>query len=107
MCNFFSRKFTNGIDIEILKDVVDKFIVCESIFDHRGNKKKINFNKEKYLSYHYKIEHIILKEPFPKKNIPWENQALQREYIFEGLKDLDSPTRLSFMPQMRYQILIP
>ena len=93
---FFQENLQFELRFNILKEVVDKFVVCESIYDHRGNKKKINFNKEKYLSYHYKIEHIILKEPFPKKNIPWENQALQREYIFEGLKDLDESDLVMF-----------
>ena len=32
----------------ILNDVVDKFVVCESIYDHRGNEKKNKFSKENF-----------------------------------------------------------
>ena len=93
---FFQENLQFELRFNILKEVVDKFVVCESIFDHRGNKKKINFNKENYSNFSNKIEHIILKEPFPQKNIPWENQALQREYIFEGLKNLDDSDLVMF-----------
>ena len=84
---YFQEKVQADLRINILMNVVDKFVICESIFDHRGNKKEINFEFEKYKKLGKKIEHIILKEPFPSKNIPWENQALQREYIFEGIKE--------------------
>jgi beta-1,4-mannosyl-glycoprotein beta-1,4-N-acetylglucosaminyltransferase len=93
---FFQENLQFELRFNILKEVVDKFIVCESIFDHRGNKKKINFDKENYSNFADKIDHIILEEPFPQKNIPWENQALQREYIFEGLKNLDDSDLVMF-----------
>ena len=83
---FFQEKIQTELRFNILNKVVDKFIVCESIYDHRGNKKEINFDKELYPKFSEKIHHIILKEPFPSKNIPWENQAYQREFIFEGIK---------------------
>ena len=40
---FFQENLHMELRINILKDVVDKFIVCESIYDHRGNKKKNKF----------------------------------------------------------------
>ena len=83
---FFQEKIQTELRFNILNKVVDKFIVCESIYDHRGNKKEINFDKKLYPKFSEKIHHIILKEPFPSKNIPWENQAYQREFIFEGIK---------------------
>ena len=42
---FFQENLHMELRINILKNVVDKFIVCESMYDHRGNKKKINFSK--------------------------------------------------------------
>ena len=85
---FFQENLHMELRINILKDVVDKFIVCESIFDHRGNKKKINFSKYNYPGLEHKIDHIIIEERFPKNNNPWKNQAIQREYIFKALDDL-------------------
>ena len=40
---FYNENLITNARFEILKDVVDKFIVCESMFDHSGNPKKINF----------------------------------------------------------------
>ena len=40
---FFQENLQMEMRFSILNDVVDKFVVCESIYDHRGNKKKINF----------------------------------------------------------------
>ena len=40
---FFNENFMANLRFEILNDEVDYFLVCESIYDHQGNKKKINF----------------------------------------------------------------
>ena len=40
---FFDENFLVNSRIEILKDTVDYFVICESQYDHRGNKKNINF----------------------------------------------------------------
>jgi len=64
----------------ILKDVVDYFIVCESKYDHKGNKKKINFIKDKNFDQD-KIKYFVLEKPFPKNTNTWQNQAIQRDYL--------------------------
>ncbi len=87
---FFQENLQMELRFSILKDVVDKFIVCESIYDHRGKSKKINFSKNNFPNVRAKIEHLILKDEFPQKNSPWQNQAWQREFIFKGLKDARS-----------------
>ena len=33
---------------------------------------------------------------FQKKNIPWENQAYQREYLFKGLEKADNDDLIMF-----------
>ena len=66
----------------ILKHVVDYFIICESRFDHKGNEKKINFIRNKEYDTN-KVKHFILDKPFPKKNNPWQNQAIQREFLLK------------------------
>jgi len=81
---FFQENFITNIRFEILKDVVDYFVVCESIYDHRGKKKKLKFKllNEKYRS---KIIYLVSEEKFKSKDL-WKNQAQQREFIFNGLK---------------------
>ena len=40
---FFRESFITNIRFEILHDYVDYFVICESIYDHNGNKKDLNF----------------------------------------------------------------
>ncbi len=91
---FFRENLITNLRFEILNDVVDYFIVCESLYDHRGNKKKINFkivNKK----LKKKIIHIVVKKKFNTSN-PWTAQALQREYIFKGIKNADDNDYIMF-----------
>jgi len=77
---FFRENFITNIRFEILKKSVDFFCVCESIYDHKGNKKKLNFkllNKD----FKDKVIYFVKEHPFPKFNTPWQNQAMQREYL--------------------------
>ena len=92
---FFQENRHFDLRFNILKDVVDKFIICESIYDHRGNSKTINFNKEKYKNI-VKIEHLIIKDKFPENNDPWINQAIQREYILNNLNGVSEDDYIMF-----------
>ena len=58
---FFRENLITNLRFEILDKVVDYFIVCESLYDHKGNKKKINF-KIKNNKFKKKIIHIIIKK---------------------------------------------
>tara|TARA_A100001388_G_scaffold258783_1_gene225573 strand:- start:614 stop:1423 length:810 start_codon:yes stop_codon:yes gene_type:complete len=83
---FFDENLLTNTRFEILKDVVDFFIVVESNFDHKGNKKEINFKLEN-LKFKHKVRHIVLEENFPKNLTGWEIEAFQREKINLGLSD--------------------
>ena len=83
---FFQENMISNIRFEILNDSVDYFVVCESEYDHKGNKKDLNFkilNKK----FKDKIIYLVLDKPFNLNNSPWKNQGLQRDYI---LKKLDN-----------------
>tara|TARA_B100000780_G_scaffold278530_1_gene252359 strand:- start:751 stop:1557 length:807 start_codon:yes stop_codon:yes gene_type:complete len=77
---FFDNNFMFNFRYNVLKNVVDFFIVCESMYDHKGKKKKINFKINKEFDTN-KIKYFILEKPFPKNNNAWQNQAIQREYL--------------------------
>ena len=82
---FFDENLLTNLRFEILKNVVDYFIVCESKFDHKRRKKEINFsliNDE----LKNKVKHIIINEPFPSKLNNWGIEEFQREKLFEGIK---------------------
>ena len=61
---FFRENRVANMRFEILSNVVDKFIICESLYDHKGNKKDINFkllNKK----FSQKVIHLVKEDPFP------------------------------------------
>lgn len=93
---FFQENLVTNLRFEVLKNVVDKFIVCESHYNHRGEKKEINFKLENK-KLDKKVKHLILDHPFPNSaNDAWKRQAYQREFIFEGLKDAEDNDYIMF-----------
>jgi beta-1,4-mannosyl-glycoprotein beta-1,4-N-acetylglucosaminyltransferase len=83
---FFNENLLVNARLEILKDVVDYFVICESNYDYRGHKKKINFrliNKK----FRNRVRHLILTDKFPDPKNLWKSEEHQREMIFEGIKD--------------------
>ena len=92
---FFDNNLMFDLRYNILKNVVDFFVICESKFDHQGNEKKINFiNKKNYDSK--KIKYYILETPFPKNNNAWQNQELQRKFLLESLKNVNPDDYIFF-----------
>ena len=85
---FFDENLLANSRFEILKEVVDYFIVCESSYDHKGNKKKINFKLQNN-KFRDKVRHIVIKEQFPDLEDGWKCEAYQREKILEGISDAE------------------
>ena len=92
---FFDNNFMFDLRYNILNDYVDQFVICESLYDHTGQKKKKNFIwKSKYNKK--KITYILMKSPFAKKNDRWKNQAIQRDYLLKKLKFVSSEDYIFF-----------
>ena len=92
---FFRENRVANMRFEILSNVVDKFIICESRYDHKGNKKDINFkllNKK----FSQKVIHLVKEDPFPLNTNGWQKQAIQREFIFHGIKDANPDDFIMF-----------
>ncbi len=83
---FFDENLLVNSRFEILKDVVDYFVVCESNYDHKGVKKNINF-KLKNKNFENKVRHIVIDQNFPNLNDGWKIESYQREKIINGLYD--------------------
>ena len=92
---FFRENFITNLRFEILNDVVDYFVICESKYDHQGNNKSLNFNLINP-KFKKKIIYLVLEKPFKNKDNPWKNQAEQREYIFNGLNISDPDDYIMF-----------
>ena len=83
---FFDENFLTNLRFEILNNCVDYFVICESRFDHKGNKKKLNFkllNKK----FSRKIRYIVINENFPNLYDGWKAEEFQRERLYDGIKD--------------------
>ncbi len=92
---FFDNNLLFEIRYNVLKEVVDYFLICESIYDHRGKIKKKNFIMKKYYDKS-KIKYILHNKPFPKKASPWKKQAIQRDYILKNLEFTDNEDYILF-----------
>ena len=91
---FFDNTLMFELRFNILKDVVDTFVVCESKYDHRNRSKKINFDKNFFSEN--KIKYFVLDEPFPENTNIWQNQAIQREYMLKKLDFVDDEDLIFF-----------
>lgn len=67
-----------------LINVVHKFIIVESAFDHQGNKKKFNFKINKFKKFQHKIKYLKITK-FPENLSDWERENYNRNYIKEGI----------------------
>ena len=92
---FFDNNFMFDLRYNILKDVVDCFVICESKYDHRNQKKKINFDN-KHTYDQSKILHLVLEKPFPKENNIWQNQGFQRDFLLQELDYLSDEDYIFF-----------
>ena len=83
---FFDNTLMFNLRFNILKNHVDFFVICESEYDHRNKKKKLNFDSN-FLNDE-KIKYFVLKKPFPSGLNIWKNQAIQREFLLESVKSI-------------------
>jgi len=85
---FYNENLITNARIEILNNFVDHFIICESKYDHKGNKKNINFFL-KNQAYKNKVKHLVIEENFPDVNSGWKVEEYQREKILNALTEAD------------------
>ena len=81
---YFDEEHLAEIRLNILKDHVDYFVICEAKENHKGISKKLNFPLEKFKNIKHKIIYIVL-DKFPKLKTTWERQDYQRNYLINGL----------------------
>ena len=98
---FFNELDLLEIRLNILNEVVDKFVLVEATRTHRGNPKPLYFakNKNRFAPFLNKIIHIVVDsyEPVEKyiaskdsdpKLHSWAYENFQRHSIIRGLDDL-------------------
>lgn len=104
---FFDEEMLLDLRLNILDKFVDQFVIVESSYTHSGKEKKLIFDINKYSKFQEKINYIILKDPpegievinsndsedeISRKEIlnALKRENLQRDTIFNGLKNADS-----------------
>ena len=93
---FYNENLQVKLRFNILKDYVDKFVICESKFDHQGRPKKLNFKIEEYKEFKDKIIYLVLDKQFPDTANPWAAQAYQREFLLESLVGMEQDDYVMF-----------
>lgn len=87
---FFNELDILEIRFNILKNVVDKFVLVEATRTHQGKEKPLYFreNKARFKEFEDKIIHVIVNEypPYEGKSA-WTLERYQREMITKGWKD--------------------
>jgi len=103
---FFDEEQILDLRLNVLNETVDFFVIVESIYNHRGEKRELIFDKNKFSKFKNKIIYLIHDE-IPKqveivnekdseneKNRKYIMNAVyrensQRNYISEGIKKAD------------------
>ena len=81
---YHNENLVLDIRLNTLSKYIDKFIIVESMFDHQGNEKKLNFKIEDFKSFKDKIIYLIV-EKFPENISNWGRENYQRNFILNGL----------------------
>ena len=99
---YFDEDVVLDVRLNFLDMYVDKFIIIESMYNHKGDKRKPLFNIKKFEKFKNKIEYILINETphgietvekNDHKNIiygksifnAWKRENLQRNQITRGL----------------------
>jgi beta-1,4-mannosyl-glycoprotein beta-1,4-N-acetylglucosaminyltransferase len=90
---FFDEDILLEVRLNILKDVVDFFIIVEAKQDHQGKSKSLNFKIDKYEQFKHKIVYRVIDELElnPEIKLPknWteghKRDQFQRNYILKVL----------------------
>ena len=84
--SFFNELDLLEIRLNVLRDVVDKFVLVEARETHTGKAKPLLYekNKNRFEAFRHKIIHITL-DSFPKGHDAWWNENYQRNAILQGL----------------------
>lgn len=88
---YFDEEIILKLRLNILYDHVTKFIITEGEYDHRGNKRKLNFDIKKYDQFKDKIIYVPVSD-FPNLHDPWKMLEYQRNYSMNEISKFKDDT---------------
>ena len=59
---YFDEDLILDLRLNILNEFVDYFVIVESVFTHKGDKRNLNFNIEKFKKFENKIIYLVYNE---------------------------------------------
>ena len=62
---FFDEEMLLDLRLNILDRYVDKFVISEAMYKHNGDKKKLNFDINKFRKFKEKIIYLVVDNPPP------------------------------------------
>ncbi len=86
---YYNEDVVLDLRLNFLNQFVDEFIIVEGIFNHRGQKKKLNFNIDKFPKFKNKIKYFVLENHPPnieKINDSDTEDEKSTKYILNGYK---------------------
>lgn len=86
---YYNEDVVLEVRLNYLNQFVDEFIIVESIYNHKGEEKKLNFNINKFPEFKNKIKYFILNNQPPnieKIDIKDSENEKSRKYILNGYK---------------------
>lgn len=103
---YFDEEIVLDLRLNTLNEYVDYFVIVESSFTHKGDKRKLKFNHDKFSKFKDKIIYIVYDEEPKNIETIYENDSEekksakyifnaayrengQRNFISEGLKIAD------------------
>ncbi len=100
--NFFNELDLLEIRLNILRDVVDRFVIVEANRTHQGKPKPMNLeaNWSRFKDFEDKITYLKLEKGYPtffsrwRPVKTWDIEFVQRELFFEGLKHANDDDRV-------------
>ncbi len=84
---YFDEETVLDLRLNILNEYVDNFVIVESIFTHRGEERKLKFNKKKFEKFKEKIIYLVYdKQPENIEEILTHDSEGEksRKYIFNA-----------------------
>jgi len=86
---YYNEDIILDLRLNYLNKFVDCFVIVESTFNHRGKRKKLNFDINKFSEFKKKIKYLILDDQ-PKNIVEIEKMDTENEksikYILNGYK---------------------
>ena len=80
---YFDEDLILDIRLNVLNKYVDYFVIVESKFNHKGEKRSLKFELEKYKNFKEKIIYLVVDEaPKNLEKITDQDQGLTREHKF-------------------------